>query len=289
MAEPQTSLNEELTEAVLRWARPTTPSELQARGVSRVHAISLSRVGALLEKAVNRTLIRRTVDGLPDDALALSSSAREEFLRLARGVEPRESTRIAERASSTLERLRTELTNRRAALASEALAPHTAHDLGQTVEVEERIRALFVRFSSDCEVPIALERQVLSVVRQAFDGLQQREREARQRESRRELDLLERRITKLQALLAESETELQRARDGASVDAGVASIYDRVQGLSGVDVARERKGALMSAIFAANLELRQATATARRSAVGSPAARAPGNSSPSRSSRHIGR
>ena len=289
MVEPEASLNEELTEAVLRWARPTTPGELEARGVARVHAISLSRVGALLEKAVNRTLIRRTVDGLPDDALALSSSAREEFLRLARGVEAQESTRIAQRASSTLARLRTELTKRRAALASEALAPHTLHDLGQTAEVEERIRALFVRFSSDCEVPIALERQVLSVVRQAFDGLQQRERESRQRESRRELDLLERRISKLHALLAESESELQRARDGASVDAGVASIYDRVQGLAGEEGARERKGALMSAIFAANLELRQATSTARRSAAGSQAATAPGSSSPSRSSHRSGR
>jgi len=289
MGDLDPSLNEELTAAVRRWARPTTPSELEARGVARVHAISLSRVGALLEKAVNRTLIRRTVDGLPDDALSLSSSAREEFLRLARGVEGPESKRMAERASSTLDRLRTELTKRRAALASEALTPHTLHDRSQSVEVDERIRALFVRYSSDCEVPIALERQVLSVVREAFDGLQQRERDVRHRENRRELDQLERRISKLQALLAETETELKRTRDGASADAGVASIYDRVQGLADEDVALERKGALMSAIFAANLELRHARATARRPAVGSPAATAPNNSSQSRSSRRSGR
>jgi hypothetical protein len=184
--------------------------------------------------------------------------------------------------------LRGELASRRAALAFEANQPHAVQGRGPSLEVEEQIRGLFVRFSSDCEVPIALERQVLSAVRDAYEGLQQRERETRQRESRRELDLLERRITKLQALLSESASELQRARDDAQADVGVASIYDRVQGLAGADGQHERKGALMSAIFAANLEL-HSTSSARRSGVGSPAVTAPSSSSRSRSSLRNGR
>lgn len=254
--EADPSLTAELTRTVRRWARPTTPSELAARGVERVHAVSLARVGALLEKAVNRALIRRTLDGMPDDALALSASAREEFLRLTRGG-PQDTERITARASSTLDRLKNELARRRAALEVEAKVPHTLHDLRETAAVEERVRELFVRFSRDAAVPLELEKAVVGVVREAFDDVQRVAREARQREHRRELELLERRIQKLQALLAETEAELSRVRDARDADPGAASIYDRVQGLDPRDSLRERKGALMAAIFAANLEMRQ--------------------------------
>ena len=113
-------LNEELTAVLRRWGRESTPAELEARGVRRVRSVSLRNVAGLLEKAVNRTLIRRTLDGATDDALTLSSSAREEFLRLARGegANDRESARMASRATSTLDRLRRELVERRAALAA---------------------------------------------------------------------------------------------------------------------------------------------------------------------------
>lgn len=250
-------LNAELTDAVRRWGRPTTPGELAARGVVRVHSVSLSRVASLLEKAVNRTLIRRTLDGLPDDALSLSSSAREEFVRLARGADPNDATRIAARASSTLERLRTELRQRRAALAVEAAVPHTVHDLRQSGAALERVRTLFAQFGGTREVPVELERQVLDVVREAFDDLLARERAARRREHRREIDLLERRIGKLQVLLTDSEAELERVRDWSARDVGLASVYERVQGLTHGDPMRDRKRALMAAIFAANVDLRR--------------------------------
>ncbi|MEZ6013954.1 MAG: hypothetical protein R3F49_02465 [Planctomycetota bacterium] len=250
-------LNEELTDAVRRWGRPTTPRELAARGVQRLHSISLSRVAALLEKAVNRTLIRRTLEGLPDDALSLSSSAREEFVRLALGTDASEAARINERASSTLVRLRGELARRRAALEVEAEVPHAVHDLRQTGAALERVRELFALHGGDREVPLALERDVLRVVEGAFDDLLAREREARQREHRREADLLERRVAKLQALLVQSESELQRARGARGAEVGVPSMYDTVQGLSEDDPSHESKGALLSAIFVANLELRR--------------------------------
>jgi len=250
------SLNEELTRAVRRWARPTTPGELAARGVERVHTVSLTKVAALLEKAVNRTLIRRTLDGVPDDAVSLSSSAREEFVRLARGA-AQDTARIAERATSTLDRLRAELKRRRAALEVEAAVPHSLHDLRETAAVEERVRELFVRFSRDHAIPMDLERGVIRVVREAFDEVQQVAREARQQGHRREIELLDRRVTKLQALLSETEAELVRVRESKAGDAGVPSVYDRVQGLAPTDTLRERKGALMAAIFAANMELRR--------------------------------
>ncbi len=271
------SLQVELTRAVRRWARPTTPEELAARGVERVHSVSLSRVAALLEKAVNRTLIRRTLEGAPEDALSLSSAAREEFVRLARGQSSSDTTWVQERATGALARLRVELARRREALARDAKVNHTVHDLREAAAVEERLRALFARHAAAQPIPVALEREVLAVVAAAFDEVQGRARDARQREHRRELDLLERRVAKLQALLAESEAELARARTPG--EAGLASVYDRVQGLASADPQRERKGALMAALFAANLEL-----NARRSEADFPAATAPSSSSPSRSS-----
>jgi len=249
------SLQVELTRAVRRWARPTTPGELAARGVERVHAVSLSRVAALLEKAVNRTLIRRTLEGAPDDALSLSSAAREEFVRLARGGPGTDEGDVRERASGALARLRGELTRRRAALAREAQVSHTVHDLREAAAIDERLRAVFARHAANGPVPLALEREVLAVVGAALDEVQARARDARQREHRRELELMERRMAKLQALLAESESELARTRALGAGDVGMASVYDRVQGLAPGDPQRERKGALMAALFAANLEL----------------------------------
>jgi len=257
-------LNEELTRAVRRWARPTTPDELSARGVRRVHALRLSHVASLLEKAVNRTLIRRTLEGATDDTLSLSTAAREEFVRLAWGAErdgegaaAREVDGIKQRATSTLERLREELGRRRVALARDAKVHHTLHDLREADAAVERVRELFARFGGDRDVPRALEHEVLSVVRKAFDDVAARERIARQRDHRREIGQLERRITKLQTLLAETEAELARTRAAKGVEHGIASLYDSVQGLAFDDPLLERKSVLMGAIFEANLALRR--------------------------------
>jgi len=71
----------------------------------------------------------------------------------------------------------------------------------------------------------------------------------------REVDLLERRIAKLSRSLEVTEEELRQMALLKDVDQGVSSIYREVQGLSADAHDRERREAMMSSIFEANLEL----------------------------------
>ncbi|MBL4770081.1 MAG: diguanylate cyclase [Planctomycetes bacterium] len=73
----------------------------------------------------------------------------------------------------------------------------------------------------------------------------------------REIDNLQRRIAKLTNSLGVTEGEIARLRSSPDVEAGVASLYRNVQGLSTVDVRAELKKDLMSAIFEANLDLKR--------------------------------
>jgi len=76
-------------------------------------------------------------------------------------------------------------------------------------------------------------------------------------EQRRQIEVLERRIGKLTHALGVTEEELQRVLKLKGVDAGVASIYRTVQGLSSDEVAAELKKELMSKIFQANVDMRR--------------------------------
>ncbi|TAJ13020.1 MAG: hypothetical protein EPO68_13400 [Planctomycetota bacterium] len=79
----------------------------------------------------------------------------------------------------------------------------------------------------------------------------------------RQIDLLERRIAKLNGLLERTEQALQRIAAMKYVDPGIASIYRGVQGLSADAEALASKRDLLEKIFQANLELKQAIATRR--------------------------
>lgn len=70
------------------------------------------------------------------------------------------------------------------------------------------------------------------------------------------IELLERRVAKLMAMLDVSEEELRRVRSARQVDVGVPSIYREVQGLSTEAADQEKKRDMMRSIFEANLALR---------------------------------
>jgi diguanylate cyclase (GGDEF)-like protein len=74
----------------------------------------------------------------------------------------------------------------------------------------------------------------------------------------REIENLQRRITKLTNSLGITEGEIARLRNSPDdVEAGVASLYRDVQGLNVGDVRAELKKDLMSAIFEANLNFKR--------------------------------
>ncbi len=254
-------LNEALTDAVRRWARPTTPEELKQRGVQRVRSLSLSRVASLIEKAVNRTLIARTLGEATDDVGEFSIHARQEFLAMLRGDEA--SLRASEeeveaKARGALDKLEGELAQRRAQVERqrEALA-RVDGEVGDADErLVEKLRSLFAAWGSSPDNPTPLEREVIEL---AVAELR-RERAAGSaailEQQAKSIALLERRIAKLNQLLGETEAKLQAARKRAEGDPGVASIYDSVQGLDDEDALFEKKAQLMASIFQANLELR---------------------------------
>lgn len=261
-------LNEALTDVVRRWAKPTTPEELQRRGVSRVRSVSMRRVASLIEKAVNRTLIARTIGELPDDADAFSEATRMEFMSMlaadgpaqAAGHEAKERVddRVGQRAQTALARLKKELAERREAVAQvEAEHRATNEDLG----LERKLRQTFAAWGGDPNRPSPMEREVIALAVTELRAQRAKVEEAAIGDHQREIDLLERRIAKLNGLLVRTEEDLKRIVAQGEVDPGLASVYDEVQGLEDRDPMHAQKAALMESIFLSNLELREEMAS----------------------------
>ena len=78
--------------------------------------------------------------------------------------------------------------------------------------------------------------------------------------SDRQIEILERRIAKLNRRLAEAEDGLRQLAALREADPGIASVYRGVQGLSSQEEYANFKRELMHKIFLANLELKQARA-----------------------------
>ncbi|MFT7676066.1 MAG: hypothetical protein ACI8QC_000032 [Planctomycetota bacterium] len=270
-------VGEELTEVVRRWARPTTPEEMQARGVRAVRSISLSHMAALIEKAVNRTLLKRTVGEPGEDDLEFSQDARLEFMSLLQGEQAGASGQVADvkpteaQAGSALERLKRDLRVRRRNLRQEeaALAQEPGVEGEEDGRLTQRLQHLFR--AADLRSNLADELE-LRVIRLAVGELRQERARSRQvliDQHRSETEVLGRRVTKLVAELKRTEGALARASRGVQEEDGVASIYDEVQGLGEHEEQAERKGALMSAIFEANLELQAKITAAEQNGVDS--------------------
>ena len=248
------ALDSTLTATIRRWAKPTTPKELEARGVKRVRSVSMSRIASLIEKAINRELIARTIEGDTDDALSLSANARAGFLELARHeMSGRVDAEAESSAFADLDRLRAELDARRSELEEkerrlESLGPGLEDD-----SLERRLRAVFASRAAGRDPD--LEGEVVRVALEELAEMRCRAQEKRRAESRRETHQLERRIAKLAGLLEQTEGELRRTKAERAVDPGLASVFAEVQGLDQGDERFAQKQDLMKCIFEANLEL----------------------------------
>ncbi len=254
-------LGEELTEVVRRWATSTTPEELKARGVRSVRSVSMNRVAGLIEKAVNRTLLSRTLGGSDDEHHAFSEAAREEFVRMVRGIdEGQASDSLGDSPAETaLDRLKKDLRQRRVELHQQqtALSVDRGVSSYEDGELEQRLRRVFAAWGAQEESLTPMQEEIVRVSVAELRAERRRSRQVLIDQHRKEMDILERRLTKLSIELERTEAELARmaARGIRNEDQGVASVYSEVQGLDASDSGFERKGALMSAIFEANLEL----------------------------------
>jgi hypothetical protein len=112
----------------------------------------------------------------------------------------------------------------------------------------------------------ARRRRLVEIATEAVHRARQRAFDERVTEHQRRIELFERRIAKLKGSLERTESELARLAALKPGDAGLASIYRSVQGLSGDDAHFAAKQELLEEIFQANLMLRRAVGEQRAGA-----------------------
>lgn len=247
-------INPALDEALRELGRPTTPEDLRRRGVKRVRAVGMREVSLLIERAVNRTLVERTL-AVPHAVVEeLVQSAQDEFLKQLQGLtDLADSRELVERHKrewrQSLAELRRRVAERRGFIEQRPPLPPDS-------SAEREFAALAAAALADESDPARRTRWVQALTALHLRGLSQAVDDVR-REHDAEFALLERRLEKLVASLEGAELALERAANTRAADLGIESIYKSVQGLPSGERARELKSALMASIFEANLELRR--------------------------------
>lgn len=133
--------------------------------------------------------------------------------------------------------------------------------LGQDAKAPRAIYSDGMRILAGLDGEGAGTKPTVSAEEEAAREAAERERaaaEERERDFRHQIDNLERRIAKLNEMLARTEADLARMAVTKDVDGGVPSVYRTVQGVSAMDEAKALKKDLMQKIFEANLELKNA-------------------------------
>ncbi len=260
-------LTHKLQEAVKKLSYKTTVDQLKKKGIQKVNVVGLDRIVALIEAAVHRTLRARMAgfDGVQKRG-EIADATREEFLKLLHSNESLERARdeVEEEKhelASEVTRLRTELRSVQSSL----------DDREATHAREERQRAAAVDAALDEEVQAILAQHgvgndpkaaaavgaIMDVVRARLVEERRLASEARRNEYQKEIDLLNRRLSKLNGALSNTERELHRVMRAKSSDDGIASIYSEVQGLNEGDGHFAQKKELMASIFEANRDLQR--------------------------------
>jgi len=109
----------------------------------------------------------------------------------------------------------------------------------------------------DVEALTAFEPDTIASAIQSFQQQKEVVEAASGEDRLNQIELLERRITKLTHILGITEEELRRVAALKGIDLGVASIYREVQGLSAEAENAERKREMMKTIFEANFALKK--------------------------------
>jgi len=256
-------LGNSLRQTLKKLSYRTSVEQLKRRGVREVNVLGLDRIASLVEEAVHRSLRSKMV-GL--DRQRVVGAAKNEFLRLLKTNEDLERSRdeamrLKERAEEEIDELRRGLASQKQALRdrlAEGERDLRAEYEGQNLQIAERVSEFFslLAKSEDCD-DNQLRDRVMELVMELVGEEREAALEARRSARDNEIDVMRRRITKLTASLGQSELELARVASMKSVDGGISSIYREVQGLDGGESQFERKKALMSDIFEANLALQK--------------------------------
>lgn len=252
--------NEELLEVVRELARPTTPHELELRGIRHVRSIGLNEISLLIEKSVNRTLMKRTIGALREPELdELVGAAEAEFgAQLAELEELADSHAFIERQRA---KVREDLDSVRSAIAQRersdlrGLAEQAEADLARERDLRLAIQALLLPLR-DGGTQRPGVRRVAEQLLALIDRNEERALAAQRCAHDDDVQLLERRVAKLIASLENAEQALAELAKRKDVEHGIASIYRTVQGLAHSELDREKKLEALERLFRSNLNLR---------------------------------
>ncbi len=260
MAENKPELNEALLRALHEMGESATPQQLAASGVTRVRRVSREMVSKLIEKAVNRTLMERTVGVSQPELRELVSSAHDEFNRIVGQQDEIDRTRqqVGEQRvalKEELARIRAELAARRGFVETQLSRDRRAIEDTENETVAAQIREVFEKLDAPTPETRRAERDAIVRALEALEAARASAYEAGRAKANDEIQVLERRVAKLVQSLETTEHALRRVSEQAQLTQGIESIYRSVQGLSPEEQDAEAKRALMAEIFKKNLEL----------------------------------
>lgn len=224
----KTELNSALADAVREFGAPTTPHELEELGLRKVRYVPVRKISEMIEKAINRTILERTIGAADGDLGALVDQAQAGMLGLLKGVEDVVASQGA------LSRSRAEL-------------------MDELAEIRETFGKLGLRTPD----VVTIEHEFTERAKVLLEESRRRAAAAQIRERDAHVDRLERRIKKLVQSLEETENTLKQVAAMKNVDLGIASLYKVVQGLPLEESNRALKQQLMSVIFKANVDLQK--------------------------------
>jgi len=251
-----------IKDALRRMSRSTSVEQLRKKGVQKVNILGLDRIAALIEEAVRRSLKDRML-GVESDEVA--EQAKSRFIELYRSNANlrRDNEAIDERrrqAESELDKLRRDLSAQQQALRDklDEAIDEEADVAAENARVKGRVRALFKELAEHPGRELAdIQAQVMDLVLDLVGEERRATADATAALREREVDQLQRRISKLSDALDRTEQRLVEAAQGGGDESGLASIYREVQGLSSRDRNFEKKKELMANIFQANLVMQK--------------------------------
>jgi len=119
-----------------------------------------------------------------------------------------------------------------------------------------KVIELFKREPEKSEGVLRVEKEVIALLKSELAVWRETSTVGQMIERQKQIEMLERRVSKLTESLGLTETELKRIAQMKSIDLGVSSIYRTIQGLSGDEGNAEQKKEMLKNIFQANMDLR---------------------------------
>jgi GGDEF domain-containing protein len=123
-------------------------------------------------------------------------------------------------------------------------------------QLVSKVIDLFRREPDQSEGVLRVEKEVIALLKAELATWRESSDAGRLIESQRQIDMLERRVTKLTESLGLTEAELKRVASLKSIDLGISSIYRTIQGLKSDEDNAEQKREMLKNIFEANVALR---------------------------------